>query len=115
VPPVRRLVAWAALVLVVVVGSALGRSADVASPLTTAPAAAGAVDLHGSDDDARPCVLRADCAGAFTFGTAGLLLAVAVAAPAVGPVPVVQRVPARPRALRSALLPSGLFRPPQAS
>ncbi len=110
----RRLLTWAALALVVVVGAGFGRSAEAVDPV------ASAIGEHHTDhadhgDDAGPCVVRADCGGAWAFGAAGLLLAVVVTVPAVGFAPTVRRMAAAPTALHSALLPSGLFRPPQPS
>jgi len=114
VPFRRRLLTWAVLALVVVVGAGFGRSAEAVAPV------ASAIGEHHTDhadhgDDAGPCVVRADCGGAWAFGAAGLLLAVAVTVPAVGHVATGRRIVAVPTALHSALLPSGLFRPPQPS
>jgi hypothetical protein len=130
VPFRRRLLTWVVLTLVVVVGVALGRTSDLAAPSATpvpaavAPAlaavapvgdAVGAAQRADHGDGGAPCVVRSDCAGAWAFGATGLLLAVAVTVPAVGVVPTVRRVAAAPSTLHPALLPSGLFRPPQAS
>lgn len=119
-PSRRRLLTWVVLALVVVLGGALGRATPVPAVETGAAAVATPVaDLgdhaeHG-DQPGDPCVVRVDCGGAWAFGAAGLVLAVAVTVPAVGFVPTVRRVAASPTVLHSALLPSGLFRPPQPS
>ena len=118
-PNRRRLLTWVLLALVVVAGAAFGRVPEMSDPAALAvDAAHTAHAAHAEahpDDEGAPCVLRADCAGAWTFGAAGLLLAVAVAVPAVGVTPTVHRLAAVPSAFHSALLPSGLFRPPQPS
>jgi hypothetical protein len=148
----RRLLLWAVLGLVLVVGSALGRPSTaraaeagerfpaaathpVASASTsgetgpadsgstagvTTPADAGTTGradsavAHG-EHDVQPCVLRSDCAGAWVFGAGGLLLAVAVAMPAIGAVTTVGRVGRFPQVPSSRLVASRLFRPPQLS
>lgn len=131
-PSRRRLLTWVVLALVVVLGGALGRATP--APAAESGAAAGAThvtgvthvagdhanhaDPHHADHGEQPgdpCVVRVDCGGAWAFGAAGLLLAVAVTVPAIGFVPTVRRVAAAPTVLHSALLPSGLFRPPQPS
>ena len=109
------MMAWVLVALVVVVGVALGRvpepAASVAANVTNV--ASGAEHHH--DEGSGPCVVSSDCAGAWAFGAAGLLLAVAVAVPSAGLVPTVRRLVAVPAPFHSALLPSGLFRPPQPS
>ena len=118
-PKFRRLLTCAVLALVVVVGVGLGRAAQpaVAASVTGDHHASHARQAAPADhgDDAGPCVVRPECGGVWAFGAAGLLLAVVVTVPAVGFVATGRRIAAAPTVLHSALLPSGLFRPPQPS
>jgi hypothetical protein len=101
----------AVLGLVIVVGFAIGRS-TVADRL---PAEVTHSHTATSHDDSTPCVLRAECAGAWAFGTAALLLVVTVTAPTIGAVTTVSRLRTFPRTLTSAIVASRLERPPQFS
>ena len=125
----RRLLTWVVLTLVVVVGAGFGgpaEAAEVADHAAGTPRPAEVAGDHGHHGDqggpgehtehsGEPCVVRPECGGVWTLGIAGLLLAVVVTVPAVGVVPTVRRIVAAPTVLHSALLPSGLFRPPQTS
>lgn len=109
----RRFLCWAVLALVLVVGVALGQASRTGSSPTVSAPATSAAATHDHDSDARPCVMRADCAGAGLFAGTGLLLAVAVAVPTIGAVVTVGRVRSGTRSLRSALVAHRLYRPPQ--
>lgn len=120
----RRLLLLALLGLVLVVGVALGRTTGAVAagdrvPTGVAPAAHAAHDhphaRDSADDDAAPCVLRSDCAGAWVFGSAGVLLAVVVAGPTVGAVTTVSRLRAFSQVMSSRLDAGRLFRPPRFS
>jgi len=117
----RRVLCWALLALVLVVGGALRQTdpVDAAGTAATSAAATATHAVHhltdGGHDEASPCVVRSDCAGAWSFGATGLLLAVAVAIPAVGAVLVSTRVRSAPVTLRSTLMAQRLERPPQSS
>lgn len=86
----------------------------------TSTAATGALaspldDIGDRQADDRPCVLRADCAGALVLGGLGLVLALPAMAPMIGGLapatPLVAAVPTWRPALRSGRL----FRPPRSS
>jgi len=107
----RRLLIVALLGLVLVVGFALGQTGGSADWL---PAEVTHSHSATSDHDS-PCVLRAECGGAWAFGTAALLLVVTVAAPTIGAAATGTRLTSRPQLLLSRLEASRLERPPQFS
>lgn len=119
----RRILCWALLALVLVVGGALGQANRVESGDTAASAVAAhtantthtAHLIDGNDHDTSPCVVRSDCAGAWSFGPVGLLLAVVLAVSVTGAVVMVSRLRSVPEVVRSALMAQRLFRPPQFS
>ena len=112
--PNRRLLIVALLGLVLVVGFALGRTGgDVVGDRLPVPVTHS--HTATSDHDAGPCVLRAECGGAWAFGSAALLLVVTFAAPTIGAATTVGRVRSVARTLTSAVMAGRLERPPQFS
>lgn len=87
---------------------------DAADPVATAGRASPTTGLADHGDE-RPCVMRADCAGALALGGLGLVLFLPpLAASAGGDAVPATRVISRVRTLRPILQAARLERPPQA-